>query len=153
MRAILKIFIPATGFISYSLSSSVQCQILHYFSPIGSMQYQMEPVNFYWSKAESLKGCIVTYKENCYPELEPVSYPEKPEGHKLKKDLELKLSDDKTCMPEHPDTRYLENVTVMEIFYLTDNKDIGNIWNSEGAEHSIEMIGKEGVRTYKFESH
>ena len=46
------------------------------------MQYYMEPVNFYWTNAKSLKGCIVTDKENYFLELHPVPFPEKPEGKK-----------------------------------------------------------------------
>ena len=42
-----------------------------------------------WIKAaKSLKGGIVTDKENYFLELHPVPFPEKPKGNKLKKDLE-----------------------------------------------------------------
>jgi hypothetical protein len=153
MRAIFKILIPAAGFLLYSLSSSAQCQILHRVSPDGSMQYYMEPVNFYWTSAKSLKGCIVTDKENYFLELQPIPFPEKPAGHKLKKDLALKLSDGKTYMLKHLDTRYSEKDTLMEMLYLIDNKDIENILNIEVTEVSIDMMGIEGVRTYEFKLH
>ena len=77
----------ALGIISLSISAFSQCEILNRVSPDGSMQYYMEPVNFYWTSAKSLKGNIVTDKENYFLELRPVPFPEKPAGKKLKKDL------------------------------------------------------------------
>ena len=53
------------------LSSFPQCDILNRVSPDGSMQYYMEPVNFYWTSTKSLKGCIVTDKESYFLELQP----------------------------------------------------------------------------------
>jgi hypothetical protein len=54
-------------------------------------------VNFYQTKAKSLKGGITTDKENYYLELQPVPFPEKPAGNKLKDNLEVTLADGKPC--------------------------------------------------------
>ena len=121
MRAISRIFIVIAGSIIYPLSSSAQCEILHRVSPDGSMQYFMEPVNFYRTSAKSLKGCIVTDKESYFLELQPVPFPEKPAGKKLKKDLLMKLSDGETCNLKHFDTRYIENDTILEMLFLINN--------------------------------
>jgi len=153
MREVFKILITAAGFLLYSLSSSAQCEVLHRVSPDGSMQYYMEPVNFYWTSAKSLKGCIVTDKENYFLELQPIPFPEKPAGHKLKKDLALKLADGKTYMLKHFDTRYSEKDTLMDMLYLIDQKDIESILNIEVTEVSIDMMGTEGLRTYEFKLH
>ena len=153
MKAKIKICGLVLAFLTASVAAFPQCQILNRVSPDGSMQYFMEPVNFYWTKTKSLKGCIVTDKENYFLELHPVPFPEKPEGKKLKKNLVLKLSDNKTYEFKHFDTRYAENDTVMEMLFLIDEKDIDKLMNCEVAEVNIDMMGEEGVRTYVFKLH
>jgi hypothetical protein len=113
----------------------------------------MEPVNFYWTEAKSLKGCIVTDMENYFLELYPIPFPEKPAGNKLKKDLILKLSNDSLYKLEHFDTRYVEKDTVMEMQYLIGKKDIDFLLKNEVIEVQIDMMGTEGVRSYVFKLH
>jgi hypothetical protein len=140
-------------FLFFSLYSFPQCKILNRVSPDGSMQYYMEPVNFYWTKAKSLKGCIVTDKENYFLELHPVPFPEKSESKKLKEDLLLELADGKSCKLSHYDTRFTENDTVMEMLFLIEKGDIDKLFNSEVNQAILDMKGEEGVRTYAFKLH
>jgi hypothetical protein len=140
-------------FLSLSIVSFPQCEILNRVTPDGSMQYYMEPVNFYWTQAKSLKGCIVTDKENFFLELHPVPFPDKPEGNKLKKGLVLKLSNDSIYKLKHYDTRYVEKDTVMEMLYLISKEDISKLLNFEVAEAEIDMMGDEGIRSYVFKLH
>lgn len=142
-----------SGLLAVSLQSFCQCQILNRVSPDGSMQYYMKPVNFYWTQAKSLKGCIVTDKESYFLALFPVPFPKKPAGNKLKKDLELNLSDDNAYTLDHYDTRYIENDTVMEMLFLINKKDLEHFLNFEVAEAKIDMMGDEGIRTYVFKLH
>jgi hypothetical protein len=153
MKAIIKIILFALTFFTASLAVFPQCPILNRVSPDGSMQYFMEPVNFYWTAAKSLKGCIVTDKENYFLELLPVPFPEKPEGNKLKKELILKLSNGNTYEFEHYDTRYVEKDTVMEILFLIDNENMDYLLKYEVVEAKIDMMGSEGIRTYVFKLH
>jgi len=140
-------------FLSVSISLFPQCEILNRVSPDGSMQYYMEPVNFYWTSTKSLKGCIVTDKENYFLELHPLPFPEKPAGNKLKKRLVLKLSNDSTFELKHYDTRYVEKDTVMEMLYLIDKEDMVQLLNFEVEEAKIDMMGDEGIRSYAFKLH
>ena len=78
MKAIIKKGAFGLLFLFASISLFAQCEILHRVSPDGSMQYYMEPVNFYWTGAKSLRGCIVTDRESYFLELHPVPFPEKP---------------------------------------------------------------------------
>ncbi len=70
MTANIKKGLSALVFFSVSVSVFPQCEILNRVSPDGSMQYYMEPVNFYWTSAKSLKGSIVTDKENYFLEFD-----------------------------------------------------------------------------------
>ncbi|MEI7982442.1 MAG: hypothetical protein WCI71_12380, partial [Bacteroidota bacterium] len=85
------------GFFALSLHVFSQCEILYRVYPGGMMEYYMEPVNFYWTRDKSLRGCIVTDKENYYLALLPLPFPAKPAGQKLKNDLKMTLSDGNTC--------------------------------------------------------
>jgi hypothetical protein len=153
MKAIIKISVLILIFFFAGISSFSQCKIINHVSPDGSMQYSMEPVNFYWTSAKSLKGCIFTDKESYFLALYPVPFPEKPEGNKLKKELVLQLSDGKTYELKHFDTRYIDNDTVMEMLYLIDKKDMDYVMNFEVIEAKIDMMGTEGIRSYAFKLH
>jgi len=153
MRTNIKENFLGLVFLSLSVASFPQCEVLNRVSPDGSMQYYMEPVNFYWTQAKSLKGCIVTDRENYFLELHPVPFPEKPAGNKLKKGLVLKLSNDSVINLKHYDTRYVEKDTVMEMLYLIDKEDMDQLLNSEVTEAKIDMMGDEGIRSYIFKLH
>jgi len=153
MIAKIKKSLLALAFFSVSVSVFPQCEILNRVSPDGSMQYYMEPVNFYWTSTKSLTGCIVTDRESYFLELRPLPFPEKPDGKKLKKNLMITLSDGKTYELEHFDTRYVEDDTVMEMLYLINKKDIDNLMNFEVTETDIDMMGNEGIRSYVFKLH
>lgn len=153
MKALAHRMILLSGLLTISLMSFSQCEILNRVSPDGSMLYYMAPVNFYWTKAKSLSGCIVTDKESYFLELHPVPFPEEPAGNQLKDDLELKLSDGNTYKLEHFDTQYVEKDTVMKLLYLIGKKDLDPITNFEVTEAKINMKGEEGIRTYVFKLH
>lgn len=153
MKTILKRSAFLLILITAANAAFPQCEILNRVAPDGSMQYFMEPVNFYWTRAKSLTGCIVTDRENFFLELHPLPFPEKPEGNKLKKNLILQLSDGKAYELKHFDTRYAENDTVMEMLYLINKEDMEPLLNFEVNEAKIDMLGDEGIRTYVFKLH
>jgi hypothetical protein len=140
-------------FLFVSIPALPQCEILNRVASDGSMQFYIEPVNFYWTSTKSLKGGIVTDKENYFLELYPVPFPEKPAGHKLKKELILKLSNDSTYTLKHFDTRYVEKDTVMEMLFLIGKDDIDCLMRNEVNEAIINMMGDEGLRSYEFKLH
>jgi hypothetical protein len=130
-----------------------QCEILHRVYPDGTMLYYMEPVTFYWTSAKSLKGCVVTDKENYFLELHPVPFPAKPAGNKLKEDLDLKLSNGQLYKLSHYDTHYSDNDTAMEMLYIIDKKARIDFRNFEVEQVTINMSGDEGNRIYVFKLH
>lgn len=153
MKAIIINCICALGFLSISFSALSQCEIQHRLYPDGSMFYFIEPVNFYWTKTRELKGGIETDKENYYLELQPAPFPKKPDGRKLKDDLEVRLANDSIYHLEHFDTRYLDHDTVMQLVYLLDKKKLDNFLTFEVVSVKMNMQGTEGIRTYVFKLH
>jgi hypothetical protein len=153
MNAIILRYTLVICMLTAALSASSQCKILHRISPDGSMMYYIEPVNFYWTKAKSLKGGVETDKENYYLELQPSPFPEKPLGNKLKDEAEIKLSNDSVYRLEHFDTRYLDQDSVMQLLYLIDKKNLNDFLHFEAISVKINMEGAEGIRTYVFKLH
>jgi hypothetical protein len=149
----IKKSLSALVFFSVSVSVFPQCEILNRVSPDGSMQYFMEPVNFYWTSTKSLTGCIVTDKESYFLELHPIPFPEKPAGNKLKNELVLNLVNGETYKLKHFDTRYVEKDTVMEMLYLISKKDIDFLLVHEISGIIIDMMGDEGTRSYELKLH
>jgi len=153
MKTTFRIGVLSLVLLSVSISSFPQCEILHRMSPDGSMQYYMQPVNFYWTEAKSLEGCIVTDRENYFLLLRPIPFPEKPAGNKLREDLILTMSNDTAYTLKHYDTRYIENDTVMAMIFLIAQKDMDIMLKYEVSEAKIDMKGEEGVRVYEFKLH
>lgn len=146
-------FVLFLGLLTASIPSFSQCEILNRVSPDGSMVYYMEPVNFYWTEAKDLKGCVYTDKENYFIALYPRPFPEKQLGKKLKGDLNLKLDNNKDYRLNHYDTRYLENDSIMELLYLIDERDLNDILNFQAIEAKLDLKDPEGLRTYVFKLH
>ena len=140
-------------FLAVSLPSFSQCDITHRISPDGTMHYYMEPAVFYFTKNKELKGGIITDKENYFIALQPVPFPVKPEGRKLKEDLEIKLSNNQVYKLKHYDTQYMDNDSTMQLLYLIDMKEVEDFLNFEVTEAKIDMKGTEGIRTYVFKLH
>jgi hypothetical protein len=153
MKTKIRFLIAATWLLLLPATSFSQCEILHRMSPDGSMQYYMQPVDFYWTETKSLEGCIVTDRENYFLLLRPLPYPEKPAGNKLKEDLVLIMANDTSYILKHFDTRYIENDTVMAMLFLIDQKDMDIMTKFEVSEAKIDMKGEEGVRSYQFKLH
>jgi hypothetical protein len=140
-------------FLFLSVNSFSQCDILNRVSPDGSMWYYMEPVNFYWTKTKSLKGCIVTDRENYFLELQPVPFPQKNEGKKIRNNLALELADRSISELKHYDTRYIMNDSIMAMLFLIDKKDISRLLKNEVISAKIDLEGDEGIRKYEFKLH
>jgi hypothetical protein len=153
MKAILLKLVFAAGSLLASLSAYTQCEILYRIYPDGSMQYYIEPVNFYWTQSKDLKGGVETDMENYYLALQPSPFPNKPLGHKLKDDLELTLSNDSIYHLKHFDTRYMDHDTVMQMLFLIDKKDLQDYLKYEAISVKINMGDTEGIRTYVFKLH
>jgi len=130
-----------------------QCEILNRVYADGTMQYYMEPVNFYQTSTKSLKGCIVTDREDYYLKLYPIPFPQKPEGNKLKEALEMKLANGSNYKLKHWDTRYVQNDTVMTMLFFIDKNMLDPILNFEVVDVKIDMKGDEGIRSYVFKLH
>jgi hypothetical protein len=149
----LKTILLIAGFFVLSIHTFSQCEIKYRVYPDGMMWYYMEPVNFYWTKTKSLRGCIVTDKENYFLALMPLPFPPKPAGQKLKSDITMTLSDGHSYSLKHYDSHYIEKDTVLRMLFLINQDDVEVLLKQQIADVTLDMMGTEGLRTYTFKLH
>ncbi|MCV9927358.1 hypothetical protein OIU83_06830 [Flavobacterium sp. LS1R49] len=130
-----------------------QCEIHNKIQPDGSMFYYFKPATFYTTKSKSLKINIVTDKENYFIALQPIPFPSKEEGKKIKDDLFLELADKNKYTLKHYDTRYLKQDSILQVLYLIDKKDLKAFSTFEAISADINMQGTEFIRNYVFKLH
>lgn len=145
------IFVDLSVF--FSVSVVAQCEIHNKVQADGSMSYFLEPATFYTTKSKSLKIGIVTDKESYFIALQPIPFPSKGTGQKIKEDLIIELSNTNKYKLQHFDTRYIKHDSVMQVLYLIDKKDLKDFSAFEAVSADINMEGTEFVRNYAFKLH
>lgn len=136
-----------------SLKAVAQCEVKNKVLADGTMVYYFDPANFYTTKSKSLKINIVTDKEHYFVALQPMPFPPKKEGKKIKEDLIIHLTNQNKYKLTHYDTQYMSNDSVMQVLYLMDDKDIEDFSKFEAVIAEINMEGTEFVRSYNFKLH
>lgn len=130
-----------------------QCETESRVLADGTMMYFFEPTNFYKTNSKSLKMNIVTDDEHFFIALQPLPFPERGAGKKIKEDLSIQLSNNNWYVLKHYDTQYLNNDTILKVLYLIDKKDLQDFRENEAVLASINMEGTEFVRNYDFKLH
>ncbi|OCB70500.1 hypothetical protein B0A79_00250 [Flavobacterium piscis] len=142
-------------FLLVLLASEVfaQCDVKNKVLADGTMVYYFEPSDFYVTKSKSLKINIVTDKEHYFVALQPLPFPPKNDGKKIKDDLIIHLANKKEYKLTHYDTQYRQNDSIMQVLYLIDDKDLDDFSKFEALVAKINMQGTEFVRDYTFKLH
>jgi hypothetical protein len=130
-----------------------QCDIKNRLLADGTMVYYFDPAVFYTTKSKSLKINIVTDKEHYFIALQPMPFPARKEGKKIKEDLIVRLADQKSYKLTHYDTQYMRNDSIMQVLYLMDDKDLEAFSKFEAIVAEINMKGTEFIRDYNFKLH
>ncbi|MBO9571828.1 MAG: hypothetical protein J7497_06410 [Chitinophagaceae bacterium] len=116
-------------------SAAQDCEILNRVQPDGSMWYYMDPQKFYETEKNSLFGAIATDGENYYLMLIPHPTPPKKESRKISSNLHVKLQDGITQILEHFDSQYIDQDTILAVFY-----NIGKDQLSDLRKKPVEQI-------------
>ena len=142
-------------FLLFLLASEVfaQCDVKNKVLADGTMVYYFEPSDFYVTKSKSLKINILTDKEHYFVALQPLPFPPKNDGKKIKDDLIIHLANKKEYKLTHYDTQYRQNDSIMQVLYLIDDKDLDDFSKFEALVAKINMQGTEFVRDYTFKLH
>jgi len=130
-----------------------QCEIKSSVRADGSMFYFVTPLLFYQTATRELKGGVVTDKENYFISLQPRPFPPKPAGRKLKGDIHVLLSNQKTYTLKNYDSRYTKADSVFELVYLLDKKMMDDFANSEVVTVTMQTKNDEAAQVYTFKLH
>jgi hypothetical protein len=133
--------------------AAAQCDIKNRLYPDGTMLYYIEPVNFYWTEAKSLKGAVYTNKEDYFIGFQPYPFPEKPLGNKIRKDASITLSNGKAYLLEHYDSRYVDNDSALRLLFLIDKSTLDDFLNYEVTRAGFDQLDSAGTRVYNFKLH
>ena len=136
-----------------SFKSLAQCDIKNKILADGTMQFYFEPAVFYTTKSKSLKINIVTDKEHYFVALQPMPFPSKKDGKKIKDDLIIELADTRKYKLTHYDTQYKNNDSIMQVLYLMDKNDLKAFSQFDAVTAEINMQGTEFIRSYNFKLH
>jgi hypothetical protein len=121
----MRIAIPIFSFFLFLQFIVVgQCKISQNKFPDGTMYLETEPSLMYQTSKKKLVEKLSTDKENYFVAISPTPFPPKPSGRKVKKDLIVFLSNNKTYTLKHFDSRYIDQDSSFEILYLFNTKDI-----------------------------
>jgi hypothetical protein len=108
----------------HQLSVVGQCKISQNRYPDGTMYLETESSLMYQTSNKKFVEKLSTDQENYFIAINPLPYPPKPKGSKVKKDLTVFLSNNKSYTLKHFDSRYIDQDSSFEILYLFDKKDI-----------------------------
>ena len=133
-------------------TAKAQCNIQSKLYADGTMYYFIEPLLFYQTNEQKLQGGVVTDKENYFIMLYPYPFPQRPDGLKLKTDVSITLSNQKTYTLSYYDAQYSPKDSVLKILYLIDKKNIADLSQFD-VENIVMNMGKEGERTYNIRLH
>lgn len=149
----MKIFLITLFLLVITPKIVAQCEIKNRVLADGTMEFYFDPAVFYTTKSKSLKINLVTDKEHYFVALQPIPFPSKKAGKKIKDDLIIELADQKKYKLTHFDTPYKNNDSLMQVLYLMDKNDVDAFSKQEAVLAKINMRGTEFVRSYNFKLH
>lgn len=120
----IKLLLLGTLLVLLFNQANAQCKITQIKNADGSMFLSTENSLMYQTSKKKLVERLATDNENYFLEILPTPFLPKPAGSKVKKDLTVTLSNQKTYVLKHFDSRYLNKDSSFSILYLFNSKDI-----------------------------
>lgn len=111
-------------FIVFAFSLKAQCKITQVKNADGSLFLSTENSLMYQTSKKKLVERLATDNEHYFLEIFPTPFLPKPAGSKVKKDLKVTLSNQKSYVLSHFDARYLDKDSSFSLLYLFNSKDI-----------------------------
>jgi hypothetical protein len=119
-----KLFCISVILFSFQQVLIAQCKTTTIRFPDGTMYYETESALLYQTSQKKLLEKLTTDKENYFLTLLPTPFLPKPDGMKVKADLQVVLSNGKTYTLSHFDSRYDKDDTEFELLFLIDKEQL-----------------------------
>ncbi len=119
-----KAFGISVVYLFFACWSNAQCKITQIKNADGSMFLSTDNSLMYQTAKKKLVERLATDNENYFLEILPTPFLPKPAGSKVKKDLTVTLSNQKSYVLKHFDARYLNKDSSFSILFLFNSKDI-----------------------------
>lgn len=133
--------------------SIAQCEVKNKVFPDQTMYYYLDPVVFFQTEKDLLKGNLVTDKENYFIQFIPSPFPPKSENKKFKSPALLHLSSGTTYTLENYDFRYRRSDSSLALMYLLPKKQLEEFREHDILWVNLDVEDEKGPRHYIFVMH
>lgn len=134
-------------------SFKAQCEVKNRVFPDQTMYYYMEPVVFYQTEKNRLRGNIITDKENYFLQFMPEPFPPRSENKKFKSPAEVHLSSGTTYTLEYYDYRYRRTDSTLALMFLLPKKQLNEFKEHDIVWVNLDVEDEKGPRHYVFVMH
>jgi len=130
-----------------------QCEIKNRIFPDQTMYFYMDPVTFFKTEKDFLRGNVTTDKENYFLQFIPSPFPPKTEKIKFKNNAIIHLTNKQTYTLECYDYRYTKNDSSLVLSFLLPKKNIEEFENVDVDWLDLDLGDDRGKRHYIFILH
>lgn len=134
-------------------SIRAQCEVKNRVFPDQTMYYYVEPVVFYQTEKNRLRGNIITDKENYFLQFMPEPFPPKSENKKFKSPAVVHLSSGTTYTLEYYDYRYRRTDSTLALMFLLPKKQLSEFKDNDIVWVNLDVEDEKGPRHYVFVMH
>ena len=141
------------AFVVASTASFAQCEVKNKVFPDQTMYYYMDPVVFFQTEKDLLKGSLLTDKENYFLQFMPSPFPAKSENKKFKSNAIVHLSSGLTYTLDYYDYRYRRSDSTLALMYLLPKKKLDEFRDHNIVWVDLDLEDEKGPRHYIFVMH
>lgn len=140
-------------FLTGTWQTWAQCEVKNKVFPDQTMYYFMDPVVFFQTEKDLLRGNLLTDKENYFLQFMPVPFPSKSENLKFKAPAIIHLSSGSTYTLENYDYRYRRSDSTLALMFLLPKKQLNEFEDHDIVWVNLDVNDEKGPRHYIFVMH
>lgn len=136
-----------------SLQMRAQCEVQNKVFPDQTMYYFMDPVVFFQTESNRLRGNLITDKENYFVQFMPEPFPARSENKKFKSPCVIHLASGQTYTLENYDYRYRRSDSTLALMFLLPKKQLSEFEDHDIVWVNLDVNDENGPRHYIFVMH
>jgi len=132
---------------------AAQCEVKNKVYPDQTMYFFMDPVVFFQTDENLLKGNLLTDKENYFLQFMPAPFPKKSENRKFKSPAIIHLASGQTYTLENYDYRYRRSDSTLALMFILPKKQLDEFRENDISWVDLDLGDERGARHYIFVMH